>query len=86
MAFNYGLRPTTVQMLHHQDSSTASAAFGDYTYYVRIVQMLIVILPLVQILLQVQHQIFYQEINQKYLRLILARKIAVFHGSSNVSM
>tara|TARA_B100000989_G_C19466008_1_gene438321 strand:+ start:210 stop:482 length:273 start_codon:yes stop_codon:yes gene_type:complete len=36
MSFNYGLRPTTVQMIASGGSSSQSSAFGEYTYYVRI--------------------------------------------------
>jgi|TARA_E500000318_G_scaffold94091_1_gene93383 hypothetical protein len=36
MAFNYGLRPTTVQMMSSSGTSSQSSAFGSYTYYVRI--------------------------------------------------
>ena len=36
MAFNYGLRPTTVQMLASSGTSSQSSAFGDYSYYVRV--------------------------------------------------
>ena len=36
MAFNYGLRPTTVQMMSSSGTSSQSSAFAAYTYYVRI--------------------------------------------------
>ena len=36
MAFNYGLKPTTVQMLASGGTSGQSSAFGSYTYYVRV--------------------------------------------------
>ena len=36
MAFNYGLRPTTVQMMSSSGSSSQSSAVGADTYYVRI--------------------------------------------------
>ena len=36
MAFNYGLRPTTVQMMSSSGTSSQSSAFGAYTLYVRI--------------------------------------------------
>ena len=37
MSYNYALRPGTTQKLNTNNSSTASAAFGEHTYYVRIV-------------------------------------------------
>ena len=37
MSYNYALRPGTTQKLTTNNSSTASTAFGDHTYYVRIV-------------------------------------------------
>jgi hypothetical protein len=36
MAFNYGLRPTTVQMMSSSGTSSQSSAFGAFTLYVRI--------------------------------------------------
>ena len=36
MAFNYGLKPTTVQMLASRGTSGQSSAFGGQTEYVRI--------------------------------------------------
>jgi hypothetical protein len=37
MAYNYALRPGTTQKINTNNSSTASAAFGDQTNYIRIV-------------------------------------------------
>ena len=36
MAFNYALKPTTVQMLASGGTSGQSSAFGSYTYYARV--------------------------------------------------
>ena len=37
MAYNYALRPGTTQKINTNNSSTASATFGDQTNYIRIV-------------------------------------------------
>ena len=37
MSYNYALRPGTTQKLNTNNSSTASAAFGSQTEYIRIV-------------------------------------------------
>ena len=37
MAYNYALRPGTTQKINTNNSSAASAAFGDQTNYIRIV-------------------------------------------------
>jgi len=37
MSYNYALRPGTTQKLSTNNSSTASAAFGSQTEYIRIV-------------------------------------------------
>ena len=37
MSYNYALRPGTTQKLNTNNSSTASAAFGSQTEYVRLV-------------------------------------------------
>ena len=37
MSYNYALRPGTTQKLNTNNSSTASAAFGSQTEYVRVV-------------------------------------------------
>ena len=37
MSYNYALRPGTTQKLNTNNSSTASAAFGSQTEYIRVV-------------------------------------------------
>ena len=76
MSFNYGLRPTTVQMIALSGgSSTQSAAFGSQSEYVRIcsnaaVHILFGLTQLQQVVV-----FLYLQTNQKFLKFHQVKKL-----------
>jgi len=82
MAYNYALRPGTSQKINTNNSSTASAAFGEQTNYIRIVgsanfHFVLGVTPTAS-----ATSALLPAGEVEILKVSPGQKIAVFHGSS----